>query len=42
MDIASNSLPKQSFTGQPAWSAVGAMAMCVALLIASEFMPSAC
>jgi predicted MFS family arabinose efflux permease len=39
MDIASNSLPKQSFTGQPAWSAVGAMAMCVALLIASEFMP---
>ena len=39
MDIASNSLPKQSFTGQPAWSAVGAMAMCVAMLIASEFMP---
>jgi predicted MFS family arabinose efflux permease len=39
MDIASNSLTKQSFTGQPAWSAVGAMAMCVALLIASEFMP---
>ena len=39
MEIVSNSLPKQSFTGQPAWSAVGAMAMCVALLIASEFMP---
>jgi predicted MFS family arabinose efflux permease len=39
MEIASNSLPKQSFTGQPAWSAVGAMAMCVAMLIASEFMP---
>jgi predicted MFS family arabinose efflux permease len=39
MEIVSNSLPKQSFAGQPAWSAVGAMAMCVALLIASEFMP---
>ena len=39
MEIASNSLPKQSFTGEPAWSAVGAMAMCVAMLIASEFMP---
>jgi predicted MFS family arabinose efflux permease len=39
MEIVSNSLPKQSFTGQPAWSAVGAMAMCVAMLIASEFMP---
>ncbi|USX25956.1 MFS transporter [Oxalobacteraceae bacterium OTU3CINTB1] len=39
MNIASSSLPKQTFTGQPAWSAVGAMAMCVALLIASEFMP---
>jgi predicted MFS family arabinose efflux permease len=39
MEIVSNSLPKQSFTGQPAWGAVGAMAMCVAMLIASEFMP---
>ena len=39
MEIASNSLPKQSFTGRPAWSSVGALAMCVAMLIASEFMP---
>ncbi|HWW73189.1 MAG TPA: MFS transporter, partial [Duganella sp.] len=39
MEIASNSIPKQAFAGQPAWGAVGSMAMCVAMLIASEFMP---
>ena len=39
MEIASNAVPKQSYAGRPAWSAVGSMAMCVAMLIASEFMP---
>lgn len=29
----------QAFGGRPAWGAVGSMAMCVAMLIASEFMP---
>jgi predicted MFS family arabinose efflux permease len=39
MDIASTAIKNQSFSGQPAWGAVGSMAMCVAMLIASEFMP---
>ncbi len=30
---------RDSVTATPAWSAVGSMSMCVALLIASEFMP---
>src|ERR1700712_5441699 len=30
---------KQAQPAAPAWSAVGAMTLCVALLIASEFMP---
>jgi predicted MFS family arabinose efflux permease len=39
MDIINSSIKPLPFTQQPAWSAVGAMTMCVAMLIASEFMP---
>ena len=43
MDIASTSskdqAKDQAFGGRPAWGAVGSMAMCVAMLIAAEFMP---
>lgn len=43
MDIASTAIKDQAqdpaFSGRPAWGAVGSMAMCVAMLIASEFMP---
>ncbi|HEX8403377.1 MAG TPA: MFS transporter [Duganella sp.] len=42
MDIASTAIKDQTEDqafGQPAWGAVGSMAMCVAMLIASEFMP---
>ncbi len=39
MEFASNSVSQPQITRRPAWSAVGSMAMCVAMLIASEFMP---
>jgi predicted MFS family arabinose efflux permease len=39
MDIASNAIKVPAFSGRPAWGAVGSMAMCVAMLIAAEFMP---
>lgn len=39
MEFASNSVPQPQIARRPAWSAVGSMAMCVAMLIASEFMP---
>src|SRR6185437_11202803 len=37
--MMSLSLPESESSGKRTWSAVGSMAMCVALLIASEFMP---
>ncbi|OBV38880.1 MFS transporter [Janthinobacterium psychrotolerans] len=39
MQLSSPLTDHASAAGQPAWSAVGAMTMCVALLIAAEFMP---
>ena len=39
MQLSSSLTDHASAASQPAWSAVGALSMCVALLIAAEFMP---
>lgn len=39
MDIINSSIRPLPFVAQADWSAVGAMTMCVSMLIASEFMP---
>lgn len=39
MQLSQPVIDSASAATQPAWSAVGAMTMCVALLIAAEFMP---
>lgn len=39
MQLSTPLIDSASAASEPAWSAVGAMTMCVALLIAAEFMP---